>query len=99
MSREPDCNQFFNPERFRFVEYVDDETFQNYLASEIKTMSRVRKPKSKTFIDVGAGYGRVLPYLFLVARDSILVEKNPAAAEECRRRANVYGRARGLEGD
>ena len=53
------------------VENTDDDILQSYMKAEIDVLSKVKDSKKKTFIDLGAGYGRVLRELAKIARNVI----------------------------
>jgi ubiquinone/menaquinone biosynthesis C-methylase UbiE len=58
----------------KYVELMDDAGFQNYMKRELEFIKRIPNSKSRTFIDLGAGYGRVEKELSDIARDIIAVE-------------------------
>jgi ubiquinone/menaquinone biosynthesis C-methylase UbiE len=72
------------------VENTDDDILQSYMKAEIDVLSKVKDSKKKTFIDLGAGYGRVLRELAKIARNVILIEINPNMLEELRKRTKMY---------
>jgi len=55
--------------------------------------------KSRTFIDAGAGIGRLLPFLSRLAYDVVAVEINPRVIEELRKRAKPYKNVTVIHGD
>lgn len=57
------------------VENGSDQGLQEYQAREIKFVKdSVKNPEEKTFIDVGAGYGRAIPHFAPTADKVIAVE-------------------------
>lgn len=57
------------------VENGSDQGLQEYQAREIKFVKdSVKNPEEKTFIDIGAGYGRVIPHFVPIAGKVIAIE-------------------------
>jgi len=51
----------YNAEQYiELVENIDDEILQSHMKAEIEFISKVKDSKNKTFIDLGAGHGRIL---------------------------------------
>lgn len=61
--------------------------------------SNINSPKTKSFIDVGAGYGRVLPLLASLSKNVIAVEIDKDMLDELQRRAEKYPNVEVIEGD
>lgn len=83
----------------RLVEDMDDDVQQNYIREELEFISKIQDSKNKTFIDIGAGYGRVLPRLSEIARNVISIEINSAMLSELNKRTKKYNNAKLIEGD
>ncbi|MEX0616702.1 MAG: rRNA adenine N-6-methyltransferase family protein [Candidatus Woykebacteria bacterium] len=65
----------WSPDNYRkYVEATNFPMLRQYGEQEIEFVKEVENPKSKTFIDVGAGYGRVLATLSDLARNVVAVE-------------------------
>lgn len=47
----------------KFVENTQNPTLRDYEDKELDYILKISDLSSKTIIDVGAGYGRVLPYI------------------------------------
>jgi SAM-dependent methyltransferase len=81
------------------VENGSDPGLQEYQAAEIKFIKdNITKPEEKTFIDVGAGYGRVVTQLAPIAKQVIAIDIDKQLLEELRRRANHFNNALVIEG-
>jgi len=83
----------------KLVERTKDPIFQSWEKTERNIIAKVKNSKNKTFIDLGAGYGRVLPNLAKIAKNVISIEINPAMIGELKRRAKQYKNATVIEGD
>lgn len=81
------------------VESIDDDILQSHMKAEIKFISQIKGSKSKTFIDLGAGHGRILPDLAKIARNVISIEINPNMLEELRKRTKEHENATIIMGD
>lgn len=58
----------------KYVEATEFPMLKEYEDAEIEFIKQIENSKEKTFIDVGAGYGRVLPSLSELSRNTIAVE-------------------------
>lgn len=69
----PEENFEWNTRKYiDLVENGTDEGLQQFQKAEIYYLtSKVDSPQDKTFVDVGAGYGRILPQLTRVAIKTI----------------------------
>jgi SAM-dependent methyltransferase len=72
---------------------------QNFMSDEAYYMRTVPEGESKTFVDLGSGYGRVLPLLSQVARDVLAVEINPAMFEGLEEEAAKHSNVTAVQGD
>ncbi|MCH8741555.1 methyltransferase domain-containing protein [Patescibacteria group bacterium] len=81
------------------VEKIDDPVFQSWQRAEMDVIGKVKDSKNKTFIDLGAGYGRVLPDLVKIARNVISIDINPDMIAELERRTKMYKNATAIGGD
>lgn len=73
------------------VENGSDLGLQEYQKQEIEYITtKIRNPNQKTFIDVGAGYGRILPYLAKIAKKVIAIELDENLHEELQKRASQF---------
>ena len=83
----------------KLVENIDDDILQSHMKAEIDVISKVKDSKNKTFIDLGAGYGRILPDLAKISRNVISIDINPEMLRELKKRTEFYGNASVIEGD
>lgn len=83
----------------KLVENIDDPILQYLMKAEIDIISKVKDSKNKTFIDLGAGHGRILPDLVRIARNVISIELNPDMLGELKKRTEMYENASIIEGD
>ena len=84
---------------FEYVENFNDPVFQSWQKTEGDVISHVKNSKSKTFIDLGAGYGRVLRIIANIAKNVLAIEINPGMLEELRRRSMEYSNVKVMGGD
>ena len=75
------------------VEDIDDDVLQSHMKTEIEVISKVEDSKNKTFIDLGAGHGRILSDLAKIARNVISIELNPDMLKELKKRTEMYKNA------
>ena len=83
----------------KLVENIDDSILQSHMKTEIDVISKVRDSNKKTFIDLGSGYGRILPDLVKIARNVISIEINPDMIRELKQRTKMHKNATVIEGD
>jgi len=83
----------------KLVENINDAILQSQMKAEIGVISKVKDSKNKTFIDLGAGHGRILPDLARIARNVISIEINPGMLVELRKRTKMYKNAVAIKGD
>ncbi len=84
----------------RTVEATKDPSLQRYMQVEKEAITTgVADASSKTFVDLGAGYGRILPYISTIARNVIAIELNSDMFSELDIRARAYGNAVAILGD
>lgn len=91
--------QYAAEEYYELVENFDDLIFQSWQKTEADIISKVKDSRNKTFIDLGAGYGRVLELLAEVSMNVIAIEINPDMLPELRKRAKGYKNTEVFEGD
>ena len=85
----------------KYAELVEgnlDATFRKYMQDEIRAILNVENRHQRTFVDIGAGYGRILPYLESAGK-VIAVEMDADMFRELERRATMYGNAIAIQGD
>lgn len=83
----------------RLVEKMDDPVFQEYEKAELDLIRQIDDLKSKTLIDLGAGYGRVLTSVAPLARNFISIELNPGMLSGLKARTAQHPNAIVIEGD
>lgn len=59
----------------------------------------IEQPSGKTFIDVGAGYGRLLPTIARIAGRVVVIENNNNMLGELRKRNEQFNNVEVVEGD
>jgi len=69
------------------------------MARERDFIIGVPNVSTRTFVDLGAGYGRVLRDLVTAGRNVVAIEINPDMFEELRRRAQGFDNVSAIEGD
>jgi len=95
------CNmrKYTAEQYIKLVENIDDSILQSHMKAEIEVISQVKDSKTKTFIDLGAGHGRILPDLVRIVRNVISIELNPDMLVELKRRTEIYNNASVVEGN
>jgi SAM-dependent methyltransferase len=67
----------YTPEAYdRLVTHMEDAKLQQFMKDEINFIAGVPDARERTFVDLGAGNGRVEPYLSEIAGDVVAVEIN-----------------------
>lgn len=82
------------------VENGSDPGLLEWEAAEIHYLTtKIDSPQDKTFIDVGAGYGRVLPHLARIAKKVIAVEIDENLGRTLQERAGEFANCVVIMGD
>jgi SAM-dependent methyltransferase len=91
----------WQPDKYiKLVEKSSDPILQDYMKTELGYITtKIEKPEEKTFIEVGAGYGRVIPPLSEIAKQVIAVELDKKMLAELKRREKQYPNVLFIEGD
>jgi SAM-dependent methyltransferase len=91
----------WNPEEYKsLVERTKDPHLREIMRREkLHIKECVSDSESRTFIEAGAGTGRLLPFLSKMAYDVVAVEINDKMIEELRRRARPYKNVTVIRGD
>ncbi len=99
--RPDKTSEHYSVEKYeRLVERTKNEAFRNYMAAEaVAITTGIQNPGSKTFIDLGAGYGRILPLVAANGRNVFSIELNPEMFAELERRSNSSGNCKAILGD
>ncbi len=87
----------------KYIEVVENSTnplLREYQRQEINYLiSGIDSPNTKTFVDLGAGYGRVLNQLAKVAKSVVAVEIDSEMINELKKRAEKLENVKVIEGD
>lgn len=83
----PKLRPYTTEQYIRLVEGIGDATLQRYMQVELQFLTSTTEADRRTFVDLGAGYGRVIPEIAPRARNTICVELNDKMIDELRRRA------------
>ena len=86
-------------EYIKLMEHSHNKTLQSYMSSEKDIISHVKGSKKRTFIDLGSGYGRVLPLISSLGRNVIAIELSPKLFIELNKRSKELGNCEALLGD
>lgn len=81
------------------VEDIDDEYLQRFMADEKKFLAGISEMGKRTTVDLGAGYGRVVPYLSGISHNVVAIEINPDMFPELNRRSTEVQNVLAIEGD
>jgi SAM-dependent methyltransferase len=90
---------------YTFEKYINaterhpNPILKKQMDTELKIINSVISPKKKTFIDMGAGHGRLTPNLAPIARNVISVEINPDMLPELNRRSSRFNNSIVVIGD
>jgi precorrin-6B methylase 2 len=75
----------------KLVENTSNPFLREYIRAELDYITnKIENSKDKTFIDVGAGYGRVIPELSVIAKKVLAVELDKQMLAELKKRAPQY---------
>lgn len=98
---ESEANHGWNPEAYiQAVELTDNKGLKEYMSEEKEfIMEELEDPKDKTFIDVGAGYGRILPHLAEQAGKVINIELDENQFNWLNRKCADYPNSNALRAD
>lgn len=108
MSREQPSRVFvlklgmheWNPQKYiKLVENTRDPVLRNYIDAELDICTKIKNPTDKTFIDVGAGYGRVVPLLSRIGKQVMAVEIDRNMLTELKQRAKKSSNVLVVEGN
>lgn len=81
------------------VAKTENKKLQAFMAGEINFIKTIDTSNEKTFIDLGAGYGRVVPELAKVGHSVIAVEINPEMFKRLELIAAGLPNAQAIQGD
>ena len=84
---------------FDLFEKWDDPVMQAHFRDEFKIISKVKNPDKKTFIDLGAGYGRVLSNISKIAMNVISIDIDEDMFKELNRRKRSYKSTTAIKGN
>jgi len=83
----------------RLFEDWNDPIMKNHEKAEKKIIQRIAKSLNKTFIDLGAGYGRILSFVSPIVKNVISIEINPDMYDELETRSRDYSNTKTILGD
>jgi ubiquinone/menaquinone biosynthesis C-methylase UbiE len=83
----------------KLVEKSSESVLQKFMQAEIEEILKVKTPQVKTFVDLGAGYGRVLHTLANIAKNVYSIDLNPNMLAELKRRTKQFDNAKVIVGD
>src|SRR3989344_6224151 len=78
---------------------IDDEILQRFMREEQEFIAGVENAKTRTFVDLGAGYGRVVPFLSSIAHDVVAIEINPEMYTGLQQTATGLPNVKAIQGD
>lgn len=81
---------FQTEEYIRLVENIDDDRFERYMEAEAEFLRETPGAGERTFVDLGAGYGRVLSIIAAIARNIVSIEINPGLTDELVKRGENF---------
>lgn len=86
-------------EYIKLVENTDLTEFINYMEDEISFIKSIDDTNLKTFIELGAGYGRVIPFIKDSIKKYIGIEINPKMYSELFGRSMCFKNIDAIYGD
>ncbi len=90
----------YTPEEYiKLVENIEMKEFTNYMKDEVSFIKSITDCNTKTFIELGAGYGRIIPYIINFIQKYIGVEINPQMYNELSRRSQLFKNVYTIQGD
>ncbi len=90
----------YTPEEYiKLVENIEMKEFTNYMEEEVSFIKSIADCQTKTFIEVGAGYGRIIPHIINIIQKYIGVEINPKMYRKLSERAQVFKKVDAVQGD
>jgi SAM-dependent methyltransferase len=78
---------------------IDDEILQRFMSAEHEFIRGVEDSEKRTFVDLGAGYGRVVPFLSFISRDVVAIEINPEMFRGLEETASKLPNVTAIKGD
>lgn len=90
---------------YTFEKYIDvteihpNPILKKHMNAELEIISKIENPNKKTFIDLGAGHGRILHDIAKIARNVISIEINPDMLPELEKRTEQHKNAKIIMGD
>ncbi|HVV66939.1 MAG TPA: class I SAM-dependent methyltransferase [Candidatus Saccharimonadales bacterium] len=90
----------YTPDEYsRLVEASENKGLQDYMEQEAEFITRTPDALHRTFVDLGAGHGRVISTLADTAHEVIAIEINPEMYAELERRSGNYKNVTVIAGD
>jgi SAM-dependent methyltransferase len=91
----------WKPEQYiKLVENTKNPFLQEYERVELDyIINKIKNSKEKTFIDVGAGYGRVMPKVSAIAKRVLAVELDKQMLAELKKRTSQHQNVSVIECD
>lgn len=81
------------------IEKTKDPVLRRFMETEVREIENVKEAYQKTFVDLGAGHGRVLPHLAKRGHNVISIELNPGMLIELRKRSSLFQNSTVIQGD
>lgn len=85
-----------------YINLVENSSLQvlnNFMEDEIKLIRRVSPIREKTFYDLGAGHGRLIPYVAPIYKNYLGIEINSLMLEELNKRCLPFDNSLALKKD
>ena len=90
----------YTPTKYKnLVEKTHDPILGQYMQAELDFISKIENLGEKTLIDLGAGYGRVIPFLAPKAKKIIAIEINPDMVAALREVGQSFSNTVVIDGD
>jgi tRNA G37 N-methylase Trm5 len=90
----------YTADNYRTVEESKDKGLQRYMSVERGAITEdIDNASERTFVDLGAGYGRVVPYVSKVAHNVIAIELNSSMFAKLKANAKTQANVEPVFGD
>jgi len=86
----------------KYIEATETKShpiLKKHMKAELEVISKIKNPKEKTFIDLGAGHGRLTRLVAKIARNVISIELNEKMLPELNKRSSEFKNATVIIGD
>lgn len=91
--------EYTDDKYIELIENTSDHVLQQHMQYELDEIVQTKNSSEKTFIDLGAGHGRILPTLANISKNVISIELNQKMLPELKKRTRQFDNAKVIVGD